>query len=112
MTEQEWQVLTSVVRGEAQRPLPVGFIIDSPWLPKWAGHTILDYFTDERVFLADNLKAIRAFPQAIFLPRFWSEYGMCTEPWAVGAVSERKENEFPFARKVLLSPQDVESLEV
>jgi uroporphyrinogen-III decarboxylase len=112
MNDQEWDILKSVVRGEPQRPLPVGFIIDSPWLPQWAGHTILDYFTDERTFLADNLKAIRAFPEAIFLPGFWSEYGMCTEPSAFGAVSEWEENEFPFAKPMLHSPQDVDSLEV
>ena len=110
MTDQEWKTLVSVVRGEVLDPLPVGFIIDSPWLPKWAGHTILDYFTDERIFLADNLKAIREFPQAIMLPGFWSEYGMCTEPSAFGAVSVWEENEFPFANKVLMSVRDIETL--
>ena len=100
-----------LVRGEALRPLPTAFIIDSPWLPNWAGHTILDYFTDERIFLDDNLKAIRTFPEAIFLPGFWSEYGMCTEPSAFGSVSIWGENEFPFAKKVLHSPSEVEHLE-
>jgi uroporphyrinogen decarboxylase len=111
MNDQEWNTLKSVVRGEAQRPVPVGFIVDSPWLPKWAGHTILDYFTDEHIFLQDNLKAIRTFPEAIFLPGFWSEYGMCTEPSAFGAVSEWEQNEFPFAKKMLRSPEEVEHLD-
>jgi len=111
MNDQQWNTLVSVVRGEALRPLPTGFIIDSPWLPKWAGHTILDYFTDERIFLEDNFKAIRAFPQTIFLPGFWSEYGMCTEPSAFGAVSIWEEDEFPFAKKVLRSAAEVEHLE-
>ncbi|MGO9640061.1 MAG: uroporphyrinogen decarboxylase family protein, partial [Candidatus Acidiferrales bacterium] len=111
MNDQQWNTLVSVVRGEALRPLPTGFIIDSPWLPKWAGHSILDYFTSERIFLEDNLKAIRTFPETIFLPGFWSEYGMCTEPSAFGAVSMWGEDEFPFARKVLHSPAEVERLE-
>ena len=111
MTDQEWEVLKSVVRGEPLHPLPVGFIIDSPWLPKWAGHTILDYFTDERTYLDDNLKAIRRFPKAIFLPGFWSEYGMCTEPSAFGAVSEWEENEFPNVRKMLYAPEEIDRLE-
>jgi hypothetical protein len=51
MTDQQWKTLVAVVRGEAIRPLPTAFIIDSPWLPNWAGHSILDYFTDERIFL-------------------------------------------------------------
>ena len=111
MNDQQWNTLVSVVRGEAVSPLPTAFIIDSPWLPNWAGHTILDYFTDDRIFLEDNLKAIRAFPETIMLPGFWSEYGMCTEPSAFGAVSMWGEDEFPFAKKVLRSPAEVEHLE-
>jgi len=111
MNDRQWNALVSVVRGESVHPLPTAFIIDSPWLPNWAGHTILDYFTDERCFLDDNLKAIQSFPETMFLPGFWSEYGMCTEPSAFGAVSMWGENEFPFAKKVLLSPADVERLE-
>lgn len=111
MNDQQWNTLVSVIRGETVRPLPTAFIIDSPWLPNWAGHTILDYFTGERIFLEDNLKAIRAFPETIFLPGFWSEYGMCTEPSAFGSVSMWGEDEFPFAKKVLLSPAEVDRLE-
>jgi len=111
MNDQQWKTLVSVIRGEVIHPLPTAFIIDSPWLPNWAGHTILDYFTDERAFLDDNLKAIRTFPETMFLPGFWSEYGMCTEPSAFGSVSMWGEDEFPFAKKVLLSPSEVERLE-
>jgi uroporphyrinogen decarboxylase len=99
MTDQQWKTLVAVVRGEAIRPLPTAFIIDSPWLPNWAGHTILDYFTDERIFLDDNLKAIRTFPEAIFLPGFWSEFGMCTEPSAFGSVSIWGRTNFPSPGK-------------
>ena len=111
MNQEQWETLVAVVRGETPRPLPTGFIIDCPWLPNWAGHTILDYFTDERMFLEDNLKAIRTFPKALFLPGFWSEYGMCTEPSAFGSVSVWEPNEFPFAKKVLRSPAEVDHLE-
>ena len=111
MNERQWNTLVAVVRGEPVRPLPTGFIIDSPWLPNWAGHTILDYYTRERTFFEDNLKAIEAFPSTMLLPGFWSEYGMCTEPSAFGATPIWGENEFPFVRKVLRSPADVEHLE-
>lgn len=111
MNDEQWQTLISVIRGEELRPLPVGFIIDSPWLPQWTGNTLLDYFTDERIFLEVNLQAIRTFPQAIFLPGFWSEYGMCTEPSAFGAVSIWEENDFPFAKRLLRSAAEVEFLE-
>jgi hypothetical protein len=49
MTDQQWATLLAVIRGEDIRPLPVGFIIDSPRLPNWAGHSILDYFADGKI---------------------------------------------------------------
>jgi uroporphyrinogen-III decarboxylase len=111
MKDAQWEVLLAVIRGEHVSPLPTGFIIDSPWLPNWAGHSILDYFTSERIWYESHQKAHAAFPDAWFLPGFWSEYGMCTEPSAFGAVSMWAENEFPFAKKILHSPEQVDDLE-
>ena len=111
MNDQQWETLIAAVHGETLRPVPAGFIIDSPWLPGWAGHTILDYYTQERTFLEDNWKAIRAFPTALMLPGFWSEYGMCTEPSAFGSIPVWGENEFPFATRVLRSLEDIERFE-
>ena len=111
MTDQQWESLLAVLRGASSDPLPTGFIVDSPWLPNWAGHTILDYFTDEGAFFDDNIKVQAAFPRTLFLPGFWSEYGMCTEPSAFGAVEIWGENEFPSAMKVLRSPADIDLLE-
>ncbi|MDR1727892.1 MAG: uroporphyrinogen decarboxylase [Acidobacteriota bacterium] len=111
MNDAQWNTLLSVIRGEEQPALPVGFIIDSPWLPGWHGCGILDYFTDERRFLAANMNAVETFPEAMFLPGFWSEYGMCTEPSAFGAVTMWEENEFPFAKRVIGGPEEVERIE-
>ena len=111
MTDKQWETLVAVIRGEKLTPVPTGSIIDSPWLPKWAGHTILDYFTDERTYLEDNMKALETFPDTMFLPGFWSEYGMCTEPSAFGSVCMWEQDEFPFARKVIHSVAEVERVE-
>ena len=111
MNDAQWNTLVSVIRGDAAPALPTGFIIDSPWLPNWAGYRILDYFADDRIFLEANLKAIRTFPEAILLPGFWSEYGMCTEPSAFGSVPVWEENEFPFAKKALRTAADVDDLQ-
>lgn len=111
MKDAQWEALLAVIRGERATPLPCGFIIDSPWLPNWAGHSILDYFTSERIWYECHQKAHAAFPDAWFLPGFWSEFGMCTEPSAFGAVSMWTENEFPFAKKILHNVEDVDRLE-
>ena len=110
MTDEQWEMLKKTVQGEIVNPLPVGFIIDSPWLPKWCGMRILDYFTsDDHWFLA-NMKALDAFPDVLFLPGFWSEFGMCTEPSAFGVRCVFPADEFPHAHKVLVSADDIESL--
>ncbi|MBP1635162.1 MAG: uroporphyrinogen decarboxylase [Acidobacteria bacterium] len=111
MDARQWELLVAVVRGEKVRPVPTAFIVDSPWLPNWAGRTILDYYTRDEAFLEDNLKAIRTFPGAALIPGFWPEYGMCTEPSAFGAACLWGEDEFPFPKKVLRSPADIEWLE-
>jgi uroporphyrinogen decarboxylase len=97
MTDKQWIDLKAVVNGESLSPLPVGFIIDSPWLPNWYGISILDYFSSDQLWLDANLKAIETFPEVMFLPGFWSEFGMCSEPSAFGARSSFPLNEFPHA---------------
>ncbi len=110
MTDRQWELLKRTIQGEQSTPLPVGFIIDSPWLPNWYGVTILDYFSNDEVWLSANLRAIREFPDVMFLPGFWSEYGMCTEPSAFGVRCTFPANEFPHAHKVLLSDDEIDSL--
>ncbi|MBC7185965.1 MAG: uroporphyrinogen decarboxylase [Calditrichaeota bacterium] len=110
MTEQQWEKLKQVVAGQVFTPLPVGFIIDSPWLPNWYGVRILDYFSNDELWFAANLKAVSDFPEVLFFPGFWSEFGMCTEPSAFGARCSFPENEFPHAHKVLASLEDLEAL--
>jgi uroporphyrinogen-III decarboxylase len=110
MTPEQWDKLLAVINGEPVEPVPVGFIIDSPWLPGWAGISILDYFSSERLWFDANLKAVQQFPDVVFLPGFWAEFGMCTEPSAFGSKCCWQENELPFADKIITDIQCVHSL--
>ena len=110
MTDQQWNILLRVIRGEKVEPMPVGFVIDCPWLPNWYGIQILDYFSNDRLWIDANLKAINDFPDVIFLPGFWSEFGMCTEPSAFGARCTFPPNEFPHAHRVIKSADDIDDL--
>lgn len=110
MTDAQWTKLLDVVDGKASARPPVGFIIDCPWLPNWFGSRILDYFTNEDVWFAANRKAIETFPEATFLPGFWSEFGMCTEPSAFGSKCVFYENEFPFAEKIIHEVAQIDEL--
>ena len=110
MTDKQWNKLVEIVNGNPPTDIPVGFIIDCPWLPKWYGITLLDYFSNDELWLKANLAAIEAFPEVMFLPGFWSEYGMCTEPSAFGAKCIFWKNEFPFAEKNIKQPEDIDDL--
>jgi uroporphyrinogen-III decarboxylase len=112
MTDKQWNDLLEILKGKEQRTLPKGFIIDCPWLPNWYGISILDYFTSDELWLKANLAAIDTFPEVMFLPGFWSEYGMCTEPSAFGAKCIFWKNEFPFAEKIIHSIDDIDKLTV
>jgi uroporphyrinogen-III decarboxylase len=110
MTDQQWEALKKIIEGEKSSTLPAGFVVDCPWLPNWYGVSILDYFTSDQIWLDANLKAINEFPDIMFLPGFWSEYGMCTEPSAFGARCSFPANEFPHAHRVIENIDDIDSL--
>jgi uroporphyrinogen decarboxylase len=110
MTDKQWVLLKSVINGSSISPLPIGFIIDSPWLPNWYGIRIIDYFSNDQLWLDSNLKAINQFPDVMFLPGFWSEFGMCTEPSAFGARSTFPADEFPHAHPVIRSTDEIDNL--
>jgi uroporphyrinogen decarboxylase len=112
MTDKQWDRLVSIVEGKAQQDVSAGFIIDSPWLPGWYGISLLDYFSSDELWFKANLAVSEAFPDILFLPGFWSEYGMCTEPSAFGAKCTFWKNEFPFAGKVIRRTEDINSLEL
>jgi uroporphyrinogen-III decarboxylase len=112
MTDKQWGILKSIINGAKTEESVTGFIIDCPWLPQWYGISILDYFSNDELWLKANLKAIETFPDIIFLPGFWSEYGMCTEPSAFGAKCVFFKNEFPFANKIIHNTEDIENLTV
>lgn len=110
MNELQWQDLLKTVNGEKPSQTPIGFIIDSPWLPGWAGITTLQYYASDELWFNVNKKAIETFPDAMFLPGFWSEYGMCSEPSAFGAKQVWSEFNLPHADKVINDVSEIAGL--
>jgi uroporphyrinogen-III decarboxylase len=75
---------TAAARGEPDQ-VPVALIVDSPWLPGYAGIDTLDYFVYPEQWLQINRDLNTRFPGAVWIPGYWVEYGMVTEPSAFGA---------------------------
>jgi uroporphyrinogen decarboxylase len=111
VTKEQWNLLVDVVNREHEGPAPVGFIIDSPWIPGWAGISTLDYYASGKQWFIANKKAIETFPGAIFLPGFWSEYGMCSEPSAFGAKQVWYESNLPHAEKTIHSVEEIAKIQ-
>jgi uroporphyrinogen decarboxylase len=106
MRNSAWNDLVTLIeRGELNYQ-PVGFIVDSPWIPGWYGISKIDYYSSDDLWFRSNLKAADSFPGVWFMPGFWSEYGMCTEPSAFGAKMIFLENNLPHAEKILSGIED------
>jgi uroporphyrinogen-III decarboxylase len=110
MRNSSWDDLIRMVKGEKLGYQPVGFIIDSPWIPGWYGISTVDYYTSDELWIKSNLKAINTFPETWFMPGFWSEYGMCTEPSAFGSRMIFLENGLPHAERILSGIEEADSL--
>ncbi len=87
-----WDRFVTVARGRrspsgggAADRVPVALIVDSPWLPGYAGIDTLDYFLRDDVWLKINRDLVERFPEVAWIPGFWIEYGMAAEPSAFGA---------------------------
>lgn len=79
-----WERFKQAARlGQPDR-IPVALIVDSPWLPGYAGLDTRDYFLFPEKWLGINLGLRERFPDAVWLPGFWVEYGMAAEPSAFG----------------------------
>ena len=101
MTIEQWTLLLSVTEGTVPEKPVTGFIIDSPWLPGWGGVSNLKFYSSEETWFRTYKKAVETFPEILFLPGFWSEFGMCTEPSAYGAKLVWNESNLPHAEKII-----------
>ncbi len=112
MTNNQWELLLKTVHGEIPEKPVTGFIIDSPWIPGWAGISTLQFYSSEEIWFQANKKAIEAFPDIIFLPGFWSEFGMCTEPSAFGAKLVWNDYNLPHADKIMSDISEAGNLKI
>ena len=105
MTDAQWALLRSIVRGE-ERGLTVGLIADSPWIPGYCGVSTLDFFARPDVWFSSYLKIKRDFPEVLFLPDWWVEYGMATEPSGFGVRFNFYESNLPTVHHLISDMDD------
>lgn len=110
MNSQQWNIIKDCAAMKPLGKVPVALIVDSPWIPGYTGITTLDYFTSPEIWLKANLKVIHDFPDIIFLPGFWVEYGMATEPSGFGCKISFYENNLPHVYPAINSVDEISKL--
>ncbi len=110
MTNQQWQQLINLVQGQKTESVPVGLLVDGPWLSDWAGVSLMEYYTNDETWFEVNRKAVEQFPDVMFLAGFWAEFGMISNPPSFGTKCIWPEDGFPSAEKIIHSCEDVERL--
>ena len=84
MNQEHWNSLLRCTAAERQKNIPVALIVDSPWIPGYLGMSTLDYLTDVSMWWDAQRKIRTDFPDVIFLPDYWVEFGMAAEPSGFG----------------------------
>lgn len=110
MNSSQWETIKKCANLEEQDRTPVGLIVDSPWIPQYAGISTLDYFTMPERWLEANLQVVDDFPEVIFLPGFWVEFGMANEPSGFGCKINFFENNTPTIIHLTSSPEEAGQL--
>jgi uroporphyrinogen-III decarboxylase len=80
-----WERFKQAAQLDEPDQVPVALIVDSPWLPGYAGIDTRDYLLFPEKWLDINRGLLERFPDAVWIPGFWVEYGMAAEPSAFGA---------------------------
>ena len=111
MTPSAWNDFLVAARGGAPRRVPTALIVDSPWMPGFVGMNTLDFFLYPDEFLDGYLRIEQRFPDVVFIPGFWVEYGMANEPSAFGVSIVWSADSPPAMRPLELAVQDWGKLE-
>lgn len=111
MDEAPWNCFVDAVSGRNEKVV-VALIVDSPWIPGFCGMSHFDYYLFPDRWLEANIKVYSSYPDIIFLPGFWVEYGMATEPSAFGCKIAWSENNTPSISPSMFDIAQVDNLRV
>jgi uroporphyrinogen decarboxylase len=77
--------LVSLIRDRRRDTTMAALIVDSPWLPGYAGVGTMDFYFDPATWIEVHEKVVRDLPGVAFVPGSWVEFGMAAEPsgWGV-----------------------------
>lgn len=107
MNDQQWKVLLDCVNFKEQSEIPIALIVDSPWIPGYLGISHLQFYFITEVWLESYKEIKKRFPEVIFIPDYWIEFGMAQEPSGFGAKIVFKPDSTPNIEPILTSADDL-----
>jgi len=108
MLPEQWDTFKRAARLEKMDKIPMALIVDSPWIPGYLGIKHMDYYLDPELWFQSNLKIIQEFPDIIFVPSWWMEYGMAAEPSILGAKIKFWQDNTPSEYHTLYRLEDID----
>lgn len=109
MNQKQWTELSDALRG-VNKTLSTGLIVDSPWMPGYCGVDNLDFYALPEVWFRCYGKLRQDFPDVLFLPGWWSEYGMATEPSGFGCRLDFYADNLPVVHHILSDTDDEDAI--
>jgi uroporphyrinogen-III decarboxylase len=103
--ERAWQCFLIAAQGGEPERVPVAMGADCGFIANALDMNVLDFFLYPDRWLNGYLTLAARFPEVIFLPGFWVEFGMAAEPSAFGAPVFWRHDQAPALRPLNL-PQN------
>lgn len=108
MIPEHWEIFKKAARLEKLDRIPLALIVDSPWIPGYYGIKHMDYYLDPELWFQTNKRLHEEFPDIIFVPSWWMEYGMAAEPSALGSKIKFWQDNTPSEYHTLYHIEDIE----
>ena len=109
MNSHQWKRLLSTINGDNDK-LEAAIIVDSPWIPGYCKINTIDYFVRPDIWLSAHEKIKADFPDLLFLPDYWVEYGMALEPSGFGCKIDFYPNSLPTIHHIIKDADDVDTI--
>lgn len=110
MNSHQWKTIKDCANMKDTGRVPVGLIVDSPWIPGYTGISTMDYFTMQDKWFEAHLQIKKDFPGILFIPDFWVEFGMAAEPSGFGCKVSFYQDKTPNINHIISSADDIEQL--
>ena len=110
MTDEQWKKVKQFAACEPVDEVPLGLIVDSPWIPGYCGVSTIDFYANERTWLKCHEKIKADFPDTYFFPDYWMEIGMAAEPSAYGCRPRFFPNQPVSSDHLIEDPDDIDQI--